>query len=218
MHIKIGDSYFNNGRLNEAYAEFQKAVLLDPKNKVAFNHLGYISAVFKKYNEAISFYQRAIISDPNYSEAMNNLGVVYLELENWDEAVKYFKAALYNPTYSSPEKAYLSMGYAYYKKGAYPEAEDAIREALLRNPVSPLAHYTLGLVYVRNEDDKAAIEAFKRSIGIIPDYMDVHWELANAYLRTGEKNKALKHFRIIAEKDRDIKRSREALEYIESLK
>ncbi|MBI5099088.1 MAG: tetratricopeptide repeat protein [Nitrospirae bacterium] len=215
---KMGDSYLSSGKPTEAYTEFQKAILLDPKNIEALNRLGYISALFRKYNEAISFYKRAITADPNFSEAMNNLGVVYLEVENWDEAVKYFRAALNNPLYRSPEKAYLSMGYAYYKKGEYPKAEDSIKEALLRSPVFPMANYTLGLVYVKNKDDRAAIEEYKKAIGIMSDYMDAHWELANAYLRTGEKDKALKHFRIIAEKDSDIKRSREALEIIESLK
>ena len=218
VHNKMGDNYFNSGKLNEAYTEFQKAILLDPKNKEALNRLGHISALFRKYNEAISFYQHALEVDPNYSEAMNNLGVVYLEVENWDKAVKYFKAALNNPLYTSPEKAYLNMGYAYYKKGEYPKAEDSIKEALLRTPVFPMANYTLGLVYVKKKDDIAAIEEFKKAVGIMPDYMDAHWELANAYLRTGEKNEALKHFRIIARKDSDIKRSREALEVIELFK
>jgi len=217
-YSKMGDSYLSSGKPTEAYTEFQKAILLDPNNKEALNRLGYISALFRKYNEAISFYQRAIKADPNFSEAIFNLGVVYLEVENWDEAVKCFRAALNNPLYASPEKAYLSMGYAYYKKGEYPKAEDSIKEALLRNPVFPMANYTLGLVYVKNKDNMAAIEEFKKAVGIMPDYMDAHWELANAYLRTGEKGEALKHFRIIAGKDSDIKRSREALEVIELLK
>jgi Tfp pilus assembly protein PilF len=149
---------------------------------------------------------------------MNNLGVAYLDIENWDEAIKYFKSALKNALYRTPEKAYSSMGYAYYMKGDYKNAEDALREALIRNPVFPLAMYTLGLVYIKIDDEAAAIKEFKRAIGIMPDYIDAHWELAKTYLSLGEKSKALKHFELVAEKDMNKERSSDALRYIERLK
>lgn len=217
-HNKMGAAYISEGKISEAYTEFQKAILLDPKNKESLNQLGYLSALFKKYDDAISYYRRAIASDPGYSDAMNNLGVLYLELENWDEAIKCFKSALNNPLYHSPEKALLSMGYAYYKKGEYSKAENHLKEALLRNPVFPIAYYTLGLVYVKYGNDKTAIDEFRKAIDIMPNYMDAHWEVANAYRRLDLNEKALKHFKIIAEKDTDIKRSREALEYMDFLK
>jgi len=217
-HSKMGFSYFNNGQLSEAFAEFQKAVMLNPDNKEALFQLGYLSTLFKKYDEAISYYKRAISAAPDYSEAMNNIGVIYLAMENWDEAVRYFSDALKNPLYRSPEKAYSNMGYAYYRKGEYSMAEKLQKDALIRNPLSPVAIYRLGLVYVKRGDDQSAIEEFKKAIGIMQDDMDSHWELAHAYLRTGERNRALEHFRIIAEKDRDIGRSREALEYLELIK
>jgi len=217
-HNKMGASYISDGKINEAYTEFQKAILLDPKNKESLNQLGYLSARFKKYDDAISYYRRAIASDPGYSDARNNLGVVYLELENWDEAIKSFNSTLNNPLYQSPERALTNMGYAYYRKGEYSKAEKYLKEATLRNPVFPIAYYTLGLVYVEYGDDKTAVEYFQKAIGIMQDYMDAHWEVANAYRRLDLNEKALKHFKIIAEKDTDIKRSREALQYMELLK
>jgi type IV pilus biogenesis/stability protein PilW len=216
-HYKLGISYITKGELKEAFIEFQKSIRLNPKNKEALNYLGYISTRFKKYDEAISYYKRAISIDPNYSEAMNNLGVTYLEIENWDEAIKYFKKALDNPIYPTPEKAYSSMGYAYYKKGEYQKAVDTLKEALTRNPVFPLAIYTLGLVYTKLGNDEAAIEEFKRAINIVPDYVEAHWELANAYLRIGERDKAVEHFKIVAEKSGDTKIGKDALEYVELL-
>jgi type IV pilus biogenesis/stability protein PilW len=217
-HNKLGYSYLSSGRLNEAFIEFQKALKLNPKNKETLNYLGYISARFNKYDDAIAYYKKAISIDPNYSEAMNNLGVVYLDLKNWDEAIKYFKAALSNPLYHTPERAYSSMGYAYYQKGDYRNAEKALKEALIRNPVFPLAMYTLGLVYVKLGDEEAAIEEFKKAIGIVSDFVDAHWELAKVYLSTGQRAKALKHFRVVVEKDENKERRREALKYIERLK
>ncbi len=216
-HNKLGYLYLSNSQFNKAFVEFQKAVNLNPKNKEAFNYLGYISARFKKYDEAISYYKKAISIDPDYSDAMNNLGVVYLDMENWDEAISYFNSALSNPMYITPEKAYTSMGYAYYKKGDYLKAESSLRESLIRNPVFPLAMYTLGLVYTQLEKYEYAIKEFKKAIGIVPDYYEAHWELGKIYLLIGKKGKASKHFEVVADEDENIERRREASEYIRRL-
>jgi len=216
-HTEMGASFLSEGKNNEAYTEFQKAIMLDPKNKEALNQLGYLSARFKKYDDAISYYRRAIAADPNYADAMNNLGVLYLELENWDEAIKCFHSALKNPIYRSPEKALSSLGYAYYRKGEYSKAETYLKEAIARNPIFSIAYYTLGLVYVKDGDDRSAVEQFQKAIDIVPNYIDAHWEIANAYRRLGIREKAVTHFRIVADKDTDIKRIRQALYYIDLL-
>lgn len=214
---KLGVAYLNNGQLNEAFIEFQKAIQLDPAHKESLNYLGYINTRYKKYEKAISYYERAISADPDYSEALNNLGVTYAELGNWDEAIEYFKRALRNPVYQTPARAFSNMGYAYYKKGDYLKAKEALREALMRNPVISRAVYILGLVHVKLQENEAAIVEFEKAIGMNANFFEAHWELANAYVRSGEKDKALEHFKVVAEKDQNIERSREALEYIELL-
>ncbi len=214
----LGYAYLNDGKVNEAFIEFQKALLLNPNNKETLNYLGYISTRFKKYDEAISYYKRAISLDPNYADAVHNLGVTYAEMEAWDEAIKCFKAALGNPVYSTPAQAYSNLGYAYYRKGDFVNAEMSIKDALLRNPVFPMAMYIHGLIYIETHNDQLAIEEFKKAIGILPDYSDAHWELAKIYLRMGQKARALKHFEVVAEKDTNTERRREALIHIEQLK
>ena len=215
---ELGRSYLNNGQTNKAYVEFQKAIKLNPKNKESLNYLGYINSTYKKYDEAIAHYKKAISIDPDYSDPINNLGFVYLDIEKWDEAISAFTTALDNPLYSTPERAYTGMGYALYMKGNYHEAENALREALLRNPVYPLANYTLGLVYVKLADDDKAIKEFIMAISINNEYISAHWELAQIYLRRGANAKALKHLGIVAEKDRNEERNRMAIEQIEKLK
>lgn len=217
-HNKLGFAYLRNGQLNEAFVEFQKAIRVNPENKEALNYLGFISSEFNKHDEAISYYNRAIAIDPEYSDAQNNLGVTYAKLENWNEAVKYFKTALSNPTYPTPERAYSNLGYAYYMMQDYTKAEEALKEALIRNPVLQSSMYILGLVYTKINDDSMAIKEFKRAIGIMPNYVDAHWEIANAYLREGERAKALKHFEMVMEKGEDTEKIREASQQIELLK
>jgi type IV pilus biogenesis/stability protein PilW len=216
-HFKIGVSHLSKNDLKQAFIELQKAIKLDPEQKESLNYLGYISTRFKKYDEAIAYYKKAIAVAPDYSEALNNLGVTYLEMEEWDEAIDYFKMALDNPIYSTPEKAYSSTGFAYYKKQDYQKAGEAIQEALKRDPDFPYAIYIQGLLYINSQNDEAAIKEFLRVLDVLPHYVDAHWELANAYIRTGERDKAIQHFKTVAEKAKDPEIREEALEYIELL-
>lgn len=217
-HYNIGLSYLAKNQLRDAFVEFQKAIKLNPKNKEPLNALGLVSAEFKEYENAISYYKRALAIDPDYSGAMNNLGVTYVKTGNWDEAIKYFKMALKDPVYATPESAYSNMGYAYYKKGDYINATNTLEKTIEQYPGFPRPVYFLSLVHMKLGKVNEAIDGFKKAVDIDPKYMDAHWDLANAYLRIGDREKAFEHFRIIAESSVENKRREDALEYIELLK
>jgi type IV pilus biogenesis/stability protein PilW len=215
---EIGVSYLENDQLQKAFVKFHEALQLNPKDKYTLNSLGYISARFQEYDSAISYYKRAIAIDPEYSDAMNNLGVTYIETGKLDEAVKYFNMALQNPLYPTPEKAYSNLGFALYKKGEYGAAEDTLKTAIIKYPEYFYSAYRLGLVYSELGKMDKAIGMFDRAVKKAPYYIDARWELAHAYLREGENEKALVHFQIIAESNNDNKRIKEALKYIELLR
>jgi type IV pilus biogenesis/stability protein PilW len=214
---KLGVSYLNKNKLKEAYIKFHEAIQLNPRDKYSLKELGYISTRFQEYDKAISYYKSAISIDPDYSEAMNNLGVTFLELQEWDKAAKYFKMALKNPLYITPDKAHLNLGYALFKKGDYREAEKTLKEFLIKYPESFRSAYILGRVYIKLGRIEDAIDVLNKTVGLAPDYIDAHWELANAYLRVGDNKNALKHFRIVADGN-DSKKSKKALTYIELLR
>ncbi len=215
VHNRIAESYLNKRQFNEAFVELQKALKLKPDNKETLNYLGYVSTQFSKYDDAIAYYKRAISADPDYSEAHNNLGVTYAEIEDWDNAIESFQSALQNPVYSTPARAYSNMGYVYFKQGEFEKAEKSFKDSLIRNPVSPRTLYLLGLVHIELDNNYEAIENFSGAVGILPEYLDAHWELANAYLRAGDSDRALKHFKVLVDNEKNTTRSREASEYIE---
>ncbi len=217
LHYKIGVSYLNENELQKAFVEFQETIRLNPKDKQAYNGLGYISAKFKEYDKAIVYYKRAIFIDPNYSEAMNNLGLTYLELENWDEAVTYFRMALQNPLYPTPEKAHSGLGYALYKKGDYAEALRVLREGSAKYSESYFSMHVLGLVYTELNRIEDAVEMYRKALEIAPYYTEARWELAHAYMRIGENMKAYDQFQLIAQAEGDNKRGSEARRYMHML-
>ena len=217
VHYKLGLAYLTEDRIQEAFVEFQRSIALNPEDKESLNALGFIYARLEKYSDAISSYKKALMVDPNYSEAHNNLGVTYMKLEQWDEAIKSFQLALKNPLYATPDKAYSNMGFSLYKKGEYLKAMESSKEAIKRSPDFPYPLYVLGLIYAKIGKNKDAIGMFSKAVTIAPNYIEAHWELANAYLREGDKKRAIEHFRKVAESGIQEK-SKKALKYIEMLK
>ncbi|MBZ5599841.1 MAG: tetratricopeptide repeat protein [Acidobacteriia bacterium] len=134
-HYKIGVSYLNDAKAQQAFVEFQRAYELNPNNREVLNAIGFIYLVhFDDTAKAIDFFEKATKADPNYSDAYNNLGVAYEKLGQFDKAIPFYKKAVSNLLYSTPEQAYRNMGNSYYRLGRYENALNSYKEALRRAP------------------------------------------------------------------------------------
>jgi type IV pilus biogenesis/stability protein PilW len=180
-HYKIGLSYYNEGKFQQAYIEFQKALEINPKDKEALNAIGIVHLKFEDYEKAIEYFKRALKVDKNYSEASSNIGFAYEKTGNTDEAIASYKKAIANPMYRNPEKAYNSLGRIYYRAGQYDMAIDSFKAALRRvNNYLP-SFYNLALCYNAKGHYGDASTALMRAIELDPRYK-------------GDKEKALEDF------------------------
>ena len=73
-HSNLGNAYLQNGQLDEAITQLQKALDIQPVQAITCNTLG--SALFSKgqLDEAIAQFQKALKIQPDLPEAHNNLG------------------------------------------------------------------------------------------------------------------------------------------------
>jgi len=189
----LGMSYMEQGRTQDAFVEFQKAVHENPENKEAHNMLGYLYGEREQYEEAMASYGRALKIDPRYSEAYNNRAGTLIAMERWDDAIASAEQALLNPLYATPEYALNNIGYAQMKKGAHEEAIKTFKKALRRRPL-PQANYNLALIYIELGQDRAALKELQDLVERFPQYALAHYQLARLYLKLGEKEKAREHF------------------------
>jgi len=128
-HLNRGLTYANLNRYNEAIADYNKAIALDPSGAcgahqagAAHNSRGIANYALKRYDEAIADCTRAIILDPSGTcgasqagTAYNNRGSAYLAIKQYDKALAdYTKAIQLNPefsnAYSNRAIVYGSMG------------------------------------------------------------------------------------------------------------
>lgn len=147
-HYKIGVSYLNEAKAQQAFVEFQKAYELNPGNKEVLQAIGYIYLMyFDETAKAIDFFEKASKVDPDYSDAYNSLGFAYEKLGQYDKAIPFYKKAVSNLMYSTPEKAYIGMGNSYYRLGKYDDALSSYKEAVKRAPELGLPYLRMSLCY-----------------------------------------------------------------------
>jgi tetratricopeptide (TPR) repeat protein len=110
-YMQAGLANFQKQEYDQAIANFQKAVKLEPRAAAAYNMLG-MAYRFKANQmgmpglraQEIAAFQQALKADPKYWIAMINLGATYYNQGKKAEAAALFKKALaLNPKH--PEKA-----------------------------------------------------------------------------------------------------------------
>lgn len=83
----FGADFLKQGRLDEAIAEFQRSVEVDPEYAAAHFNLAYAYDQRQRFDEAIAQYKKALQLEPNNLFGLNNLGVLYDKNGLYDEAI-----------------------------------------------------------------------------------------------------------------------------------
>ena len=71
------------------------------------------------------------------------------------------------------------------------EAQKLAQDAREIDPKNIAAHLTLGRIFYQKRRYQKAADYFTQALALGADYFDVHYKLAQIYLKTGEKDKAI---------------------------
>jgi tetratricopeptide (TPR) repeat protein len=136
IHYFKGVAHSLNGQRDEAIAEYDKAIELNPKLAMAYVNRGFAYDGKGLYDQAISDYTKAIELNPGFAGTYFNRGRAYLSKGQYDRAISdYSKAVELNPNFAW---AYLNRGLAYYYKGEHDKAwEDVHKVQSLGSQVHP---------------------------------------------------------------------------------
>lgn len=120
VHESLAQAFAIKGSYDEAIAQYNAAINLDPENASAFIGLG--NAFHKKnmYAEAIAALERAVQIKPYWADCRCNLGAAYSLASIHDKAIDEFVQAInINPNYAA---AHYGLGIAYASAGNYNKA------------------------------------------------------------------------------------------------
>jgi tetratricopeptide (TPR) repeat protein len=172
----LGFILTQKGEVEEAMAQFQKALQLHPDYAQAHNNVGTALLQQGKVDEAMAQYQEALESDPDNAETRYNLGNALLQQGNVDGAIaQYQKALQVNPDYA---EAHNNLGNALFKYGDVDGAIAQYQKALRINPDYAEACYNLGDIFHQTGRTEEAIAYYQRALQINPDYVEVQNNLA----------------------------------------
>jgi Flp pilus assembly protein TadD len=195
----LGSALLKMGNVDEAIADSQKALQINPDFAEAHNNLG--NALFKKgdVDEAIAHYQKALQIKPDYVEAHNNLGNALFKKGNVDEAIAHYQKALQiKPDYEQVNnnlgvvlaKAHSDYANTLVQMGRDDEAMVEFREALELFPDFADARHGLALILLQKGQVDEAIVQFQKIREQYPDKVMASFDLGNAYFQKGQLDEA----------------------------
>jgi len=147
-YINLGASLDGAGRMDEAIAQFEKAVELGPDEKrvLAYSNLGMIYARKGEYRKGLQFMELATKMAPSYTRHFFFQGLAYHKTNQFELAEQFYKKASQESIYQGIAKHNLAM--LYLKKGEDATAEHLLLEVIEMHPKLAVSYYVLGKIYI----------------------------------------------------------------------
>jgi tetratricopeptide (TPR) repeat protein len=162
----LGQAYAEQKMFDNAIGEYQKIVAKNPGAVQALVLLGTLYDMKKEPEKANSYYKKALDLNENASLAANNLAWNYAEHGgNLDIALGLAQKA----RQIDSENAGIAdtLGWIYYKKGAYATAIGLLNESNEKfKGNNPTVLYHLGLAYDKGGDKSRAKESLARALAL----------------------------------------------------
>ncbi len=201
---KLGLYYYETGRLAKAQEAFETLLKRQADYSYAYYNLGLVYRSRKYYSRAVEAYRNALRTEPEDSDIWNNLGVTYCLMDMREDGMDAFRRAIeLNPddaTARNNLSALEAMG---------TERPAGARTAAAVNKLKE--HIESGAALYATGDYWRAIKEFDKALDIQPDNFKANNNIALAYLKIGELEKAKEHF------DRALKADPTALDVSENL-
>jgi tetratricopeptide (TPR) repeat protein len=191
-HNNLGNIFLQNGRVDEAMKQFQKALDIEPRYALAHNNLG--AALYQKgqVDEAVAHYQKALEIEPRYAQAHNNLGIVLFQKGQVDEAMAHFQKAL--AIQPNNAEIYNNFGNALLGKGEAAGAIRCFQKAVEIAPDFAGAQENLGLILFQKGQVDEAIVHYQKAVALQPVNAEFQYNLGYALFLKGETRGAIAHY------------------------
>lgn len=191
-------AYTNMRKYNEASADINKVLSVNPKNQEAyfakammFFNQNLKDSTHKALDNCIAIAPHA---DANYYK-----GLLNYQVAEYDEAIKYYSAAIAVKS---------DYAYAYNDRASSKRAKNDLdgaiadyEKALSLNASLVFINNNLGSAYRQKKDYTKAIECYTKAMEVKPDYLLALNNRGAAKLESGRLEEARKDFELVLTKD-----------------
>ncbi len=200
-------------RLNEAIAEYKKALELDPNNSLIYSEMAETYMRGQRVRDAVDAAQKSVKADPDNVDAHKILAAIYTSLisesnSNQPVTEEQVNLALHefeeivriDPT---DRQSFLMLGRLYQAKNDDKKAEDIYKRFLGMEPGSEEGVTALARLHLDAGNNKEAAELLENFVKDHPDADRALDSLAQAYASLEQFDKAAATYRKALELDPD---------------
>ncbi|HEY3900018.1 MAG TPA: tetratricopeptide repeat protein [Chthoniobacter sp.] len=174
-HVNLGIALDRKGAHDDAIAELETALKIDPASEAAHLNLGVILGAVGRIDEALDHLQRAVELNPRQAEAHFCLGKALASRNRVAEAMAEYEEALrVNPDYVD---AHVVLGTVLYSLRRYDKALTHFQYYLRLNPTSAMAQDDVGSVLTSLGRLSEAVPYYRAALRLDPGNSDARQKL-----------------------------------------
>jgi len=203
--ITQGITLYTEGKWQESYDVFLKALDAEPQNTLVLSYLLDLGRKKGDLMATIDIFQRKTLGNPEDAVSHAQLGVAYIAQGLYDsnrlnDVLEELKQALnLSPDLSL---AYSGMGLVYYVKRMMPRAKGYFLKALAINPNDVVALERLGeILMVDEQKPSESLKLFKKTTDLLPNYPDGYFYAGSALQKLNQPDEAIESFKKCLEMD-----------------
>ncbi len=190
-HFAKASSLVQQGKNNEAIAEFESALRVNPRMVMAHIDLIALYGGLGEKDKAERHFRQAVELDPGWAEAYYNWGLLLARAQSSEAVDAFRKAIAVNPHYAD---AHIRLGLLLDETGHWAKAQESFQRALDDQPSNRESRFLLGRSLIRTGDFHAAIAQLVQTTQVDDDKTPVCLQtLAVAYQRAGDLKAAVNY-------------------------
>ncbi len=173
------------GRREDAYAEYAKAIEINPSFALPYNNLGMASLEAGRLDEAEAYLRKAVMHDARFADAWGNLGTVLARHGELDAAREALLKAI--DIDSARAQPHFNLGLVLARTQDFERAADEFRRAIACDPQLPSTRYNLGHALAEQGRFAEAAQAFEQELRVNPTHPQAKMMLDAARRRANEQ-------------------------------
>jgi Tfp pilus assembly protein PilF len=191
-YTNLGSVYQKRGQLQDAMANFDRAIALDPNDYMAYINRGVIFDKVGAFGTALESFNTAVALNPSEFTAYYNRGITYDKMGRTAEAIRDFeRAVILKP---NEYRAHNNLGILYTKSGQYDRAAASFHHAIAIDPYNAITYTNRGLAYSYGGDFSRALEDFSKAILLDQQNGSAYFHRGDVYYKSGNRERALSDF------------------------
>ncbi len=205
--INVTQFYRAENRLSEAIDLARQGLKMYPRSSPLLVSLTWYYSLADRHGEAVGAGQQAVKNAPDDAAAHTNLCRAFNDMLKYPQAVIECNNALKINPNDGETFFYLARANKELNKPAL--AADYLKKAIAGlsaftrdNPTNPDGFYLLGNAYYTDGQAKKAVEAYKESIALSPNFMKANYNLGNAYVVDNKPEDAEVQYNILVKLDK----------------